>query len=91
MKMCVGTQKEPSLAYTVVIIRYDKIMTVDCKIKNVSVQPCELIFGLNLLTKLFSPVNLKNERLRYVYLVPQIANVSSHTKQSTNNLCMTSQ
>ena len=46
--------------------------------------PCELIFDFNpRLTKLFSPVNLKNERLRYAYLVPQYSYgplLSIHTK-----------
>ena len=46
------------------------------------------------LTKLFSPVNLKNKRPRYTYLIPWYSYgspFSIHTKKSTNIPCMTSQ
>ena len=55
---------------------------------NVSVHTLRAHFRLNpRLTKVFSPVNLKHELLRYAYLVPWYSYgslLSIHTKKSTN-------
>ena len=83
MKTCVGTPKN-ILGH---LFWYDKIMTVrrggSIHLKCFSSCPASSFSTNPRLTKLFSPMNLKNERLRYAYLVPWYnygSLLSIHTK-----------